>query len=96
MAGQLARSGTSAGANYAEARAAESRRDFIHKLKLVLKELRESLFWLRLSKRLNLAKENQLDVAIDECDELIAILVRSISTARKNQKNNECRTRNNE
>jgi four helix bundle protein len=89
LAGQLARSGTSAGANYAEARAAESRRDFIHKLKLVLKELRESLFWLRLSKRLKLGEENLLNGAMDECNELIGIFVRSIATSRKSQKNNE-------
>lgn len=85
MASQLARCGTSAGANYAEARAAESRRDFIHKLKLVLKELRETLFWLRLCGRLNLALASDLDEAIEECNELIAILVKSIETARNRQ-----------
>lgn len=89
IAGQLVRSGTSPAANYAEARDAESRRDFVHKLKLVLKELRESLFWLRLSKRLNLAPANELNQTIAECDELIAILVRSIATARKNLQNNK-------
>ena len=49
IAGQLIRSATSAGANYEEACGAESRQDFIHKLQIVLKELRESLFWLRVS-----------------------------------------------
>jgi four helix bundle protein len=85
LASQLARSGTSAGANYAEARAAESRRDFIHKLKLVLKELREALFWLRLCRRLKLTLASHLDEAIEECNELIAILVKSIETARNKQ-----------
>lgn len=84
IASQLVRSGTAPAANYAEARDAESRRDFIHKLKLVLKELRESLFWLRLAKKLSLARVNELDQTIAECHELIAILVRSIATARKN------------
>lgn len=87
IAGQLVRSGTSPAANYAEAQAAESRRDFIHKLKLVLKELRESHAWLRLSKRLGLAKQNQLDEALDECNQLIAIFVRSIATAKKRKEN---------
>jgi len=48
IGGQLTRSGTSAGANYEKACGAESRADFIHKLHLVLKELRESSYWLRL------------------------------------------------
>ena len=48
---QLDRSATSSGANYQEARAAESRADFVHKMQLVLKELRESLYWLRLIER---------------------------------------------
>jgi len=51
IAGQLLRSSTSAGANYEEACGAESRPDFIHKLQIVLKELRETLYWLRLIKK---------------------------------------------
>jgi len=54
IAGQLIRSATSAGANYEEACGAESRQDFIHKLQIVLKELRESLFWIRVSVRADL------------------------------------------
>ncbi len=56
IAGQLMRSGTSPGSNYEEACGAESRADFIHKLGIVLKELKESRFWLRLILRSNLMK----------------------------------------
>ena len=87
LANQLIRSGTSPAANYAEAQAAESRRDFIHKLKLALKELRETLVWLRLATHMELNTTNQLDAAESECDELIAIFVRSIETAKLNSRN---------
>ena len=56
LAGQLLRSGTSAGANYEEARGAESRADFIHKLGIAWKETRESLYWLKLIHRSALIK----------------------------------------
>ena len=79
---QLVRSGTAPAANYAEAQAAESRRDFIHKLKISLKELRESLVWLRLARRIDLNAGRSLENALKECDELIAIFVKSIETAR--------------
>lgn len=79
---QLIRSGTAPAANYAEAQAAESRRDFIHKLKISLKELRESLVWLRLAQRMELNAGRRLEYALKECDELIAIFVKSIDTAR--------------
>ena len=51
IGGQLVHAGTSGGANYEEACGAESRADFVHKLQIVLKELRESLYWLRLIKK---------------------------------------------
>jgi four helix bundle protein len=70
---QLVRSGTAPAANYAEAQAAESRRDFIHKLKISLKGLRESLVWLRLAKRMDSNTGRHLNGALQECDELIAI-----------------------
>ena len=54
VSNQLIRSATAPAANYAEAQAAESRRDFVHKLKLVLKELRESLVWLRFLQKMKL------------------------------------------
>jgi len=84
VANQLIRSGTAPAANYAEAQAAESRRDFIHKMKLSLKELRESLVWLRLAQRMSLNAPGQLDATAAECDELIAVFFKSIETTRKN------------
>ena len=79
---QLIRCGTSPSANYAEARGSESRRDFVHKLKLCLKELRESLAWLRLVAVLDLRPPAQLEVVIGEANELISIMVVSVRTAK--------------
>ena len=68
VAGQLIRSGTSPAPNYGEARSAESRKDFIHKMKISLKELRETMIWLKIiSRRLMVAGE-VVDAAISECD----------------------------
>ena len=84
IANQLVRSGTSPAANYAEAQGAESRRDFIHKMKLVLKELRESYIWLLIIKRKSLMKpDGLLAQVLSESNELISIFVVSIATAQK-------------
>jgi four helix bundle protein len=86
IAAQLVRSGTSVAANYSEAQSAESRRDFIHKMKIVLKELRETLLWLKIVQRKRLAKHNEgAGSLITECDELISIFVASIKTAERNK-----------
>lgn len=77
---QLTRSGTSPFANYGEAQAAESRQDFIHKLKVCLKELRETQAWLRFVERMNFCPED-IGAVRRECDELVAILVTSLRTA---------------
>jgi len=83
---QLLRSGTSPALNYGEAQSAESRKDFIHKMKIILKELRESLISFYLTKRKPLIKNISLvDTGIQECKELVAIFVKSISTAVKNE-----------
>jgi four helix bundle protein len=82
--GQLLRSGTSPAANYAEARSAESRRDFVHRISICLKELRETHVWLELSRRLKLGKANDVEAALREADQLIAIFVASIKTAKRN------------
>jgi four helix bundle protein len=66
MAGQLFRSGTSAGANYEEACGAESRADFIHKLQIALKELRESHYWLRLLLKSDAIQNFNIDSLIEE------------------------------
>ena len=81
IAGQLVRSGTSPAPNYGEAQSAESRKDFIHKMKVALKELRETLIWLRIIERKPLCDPNELTEVIKECDELIAIFVTSVKTA---------------
>jgi four helix bundle protein len=84
IAGQLIRSGTSALPNHGEAQSAESQSDFIHKIKVSLKELRESIRWLRLIRRVPLVKDfAEVDTLIRETDELIRIFVKSIDTARK-------------
>lgn len=85
IAGQLVRSGTAPALLYGEAQSAESRNDFIHKLKILLKELRETLIALKIIKRLPLTKTTELvDKAMIECNELISIFVKSIETAKKN------------
>ena len=81
IAGQLARSGTSPAPNYGEARSAESRRDFIHKIKIALKELRETMIWLKIISRKRLGDCREVPAAIAECNELIAIFVSSTKTA---------------
>ena len=82
IAGQLLRSGTSPLPNHGEAQAAESRADFIHKLGICHKELRESRRWLRLIKRVPLIRPaSKLDPLIEETVELIKIFWASIRTA---------------
>lgn len=85
IAGQLVRSGTSPAPNYGEAQGAESRSDFIHKMKLSLKELRETRVWLLIIIKADLITPvSKLAPLIKENDELISIFVASISTARQN------------
>ena len=84
VAGQLLRSGTSALPNHGEAQAGESRADFIHKMKVCLKELRESLRWLKLVQRVPLVKPpDKINPLLGETDELIRIFVKSIQTAQE-------------
>lgn len=85
IAGQLVRCGTSPAPNYSEACAAESRRDFIHKMKICLKELRETLTRLTIIQRKPVIEPAaKLDPILSECNELIAIFVSSIDTAKAN------------
>jgi four helix bundle protein len=85
VAGQILRSGTSPFPNHGEAESAESREDFIHKLKICLKELRETRRWARLIQRKVWAKdETTLLFVLSESDELIRIFMSSIKTARQN------------
>src|SRR6476661_8529072 len=84
IAGQLVRCGTSPAPHYAEARAAESRADFVHKLGIALKELRESHVWLKLAIRCKLLSDSRLSSLCDECGQLVSILAKSIVTAKQN------------
>ena len=87
IAGQLIRCGTSPAPNYGEAQGAESRADFIHKMKVCLKELRETRVWLLMIVRTMLIKPvSKLDSLIQESNELISIFVTSIRTAKKAKK----------
>lgn len=85
--GQLLRCGTSPAPNYGEAQSAESRLDFIRKIKIVLKELRETKVWLLMIVRAQLiAPEEKLKPVIEENDELIAIFVKSEQTVKGKKK----------
>jgi len=86
VASQLVRSGTSPGPNYEEGCAAESRADFAHKLSIVLKELRESRYWLRLVVRAKLLSDQKMNGLIDESDQLCRIIGKSVATAKNRSK----------
>jgi len=87
LSGQLIRSGTSPAPNYGEAQDAESRSDFIQKVKIILKELRETRVWLLMIAKAKLIRSvSKVQPLIDECDELISIFVKSAQTARRNRK----------
>jgi len=82
IAGQLVRCGTSPVPNYEEGRAAESRADFVHKLKIVLKELRESRSWVRLIILTELLPGARLADLLDEAEQLCKIFGQSTVTAK--------------
>ena len=86
VGGQLVRCGTSAPPNYDESGASESRDDFIHKLSVALKELRESRGWLRFIAKAGLLHEKDLVTLIDESEQLCRILGKSVITARAKTK----------
>jgi four helix bundle protein len=84
---QLFRAGSSSGANFEESHSAESTKDFIHKRGVVLKELRESLFWIKLISKSSLipTDDQKLNFLIQENNELINIIAKSLATTKKNQ-----------
>ena len=84
VAGQLVRCGTSPSPNYAEAGGAESRRDFVHKLSICLKELRETHCWLLLVVKAELLPGQRLTEVVDECIQLTNIIAKSIVTTKTN------------
>ena len=83
LGGQLLRSGTSAGANYEEGCGAQSRADFVHKLHIVFKELRESLFWLKVIRKSELFTDDGIEWLIRETNELSNIIAKSLITAKR-------------
>ncbi len=86
LSGQLIRSGLSVSLNYGEAQSAESSKDFIHKLKIILKELRETHINLKITMRSKShTNEDQIQKAINECNELISIFVKSVKTVQEKQ-----------
>lgn len=88
LSGQLLRSSISPALNYGEAQAGESRNDFIHKMRIVLKELRESLNCLRIIQQAGVHPHPSSVVqAEQECNELVAIFVTSLKTADMNRNN---------
>ena len=86
LVSQLSRSGTSPALNYGEAQSAESGKDFIHKLRIILKELRETHICLKIVERARIHHDQeQLNGLLKECHELISIFVKSIETSKKKQ-----------
>ena len=86
IAGQLLRCGTSPYGNHGEVEAAESRRDFVHKLKICLKELKETRRWLRLIATSSMLPETKMCPILNETEELVRIFFSSIRTAERNTK----------
>jgi len=81
LGGQILRSGTSPALNYGEAQGAESREDFVHKMKICLKELRETLVCLKIIAKRNWFSEKKLTPLIAENNELVSMFVTSVKTA---------------
>lgn len=84
LAGQLVRSGTAPALNYAEAVAAESKADFIHKMSITLKEVRETRVCLRILEQREYAVKPMISSLLEECEQLLFILSKSVKTAKAN------------
>ena len=89
LSGQLVRCGTAPALHYGEAQSAESRKDFIHKMKIALKEMRESLICLKIIERKRYLRDQSIENSISELNELISIFVKSIETAKRNLKDKQ-------
>jgi four helix bundle protein len=87
VAGQIMRSGTSPAPNYGEARGAESHADFVHKVRIVLKELNETSIWLRIIDRSNMLRKSLIIDIIGENKELCRIFASTLATARRRTNN---------
>ncbi|MDX1439988.1 MAG: four helix bundle protein [Rubricoccaceae bacterium] len=84
LADQFLRSATSIGANIQEAKAGESRRDFVHKYGIALKEARETLYWVKLFDAAEFVESERLDEFIKEADEIVAVLTTIVRRIREN------------
>ena len=84
LAGQMIRSSTSPALNYGEAQAAESQKDFVHKIQIVLKELRETKVCLKIIHRKSYFNDDEILPVLKENDELLAIFAKSVKTAKSN------------
>jgi four helix bundle protein len=80
---QLLKSGTSIGANSEEGAGAQSKKDFVAKFSIALKEARETRYWLRLIRDSKLVDESNSNLLIEDCDELIRILTAILKSSRK-------------
>jgi four helix bundle protein len=89
IADQLIRSGSSVGANVYEAQSAQSTADFISKMEIALKEIRETHYWLAVIKETKLLEDVVLMAVDAECEELTAILAKTVLTAKKNRTESE-------
>ena len=87
IADQLLTCGLSVGANYEGAQAAESHDDFVHKLQIALKELRESGYWLKVVSRSNLLPQNRLAPLLDESGQLVRMLSKAVARAKGKARN---------
>lgn len=87
IANQIIRSGCSIGANCAEAQHAISSKDFIHSLNIALKEARETYYWLEVIKQSKLIIRQQVNPELDECGQIVAILVSSVKSLKKKANN---------
>jgi len=83
VANQILRSGTAGAPNYAEARGAESRADFVHKMRIVQKELNETAVWIRIISKSSLISQNLIVDILAENKELCRIATASVNTARR-------------
>lgn len=86
LASQLTRSGTSPALNYGEAQGAESRNDFVHKMKICLKELRETQICLKIIQRKPMVESKEVDNILQECNQLVAIFTSSVKKASSGDK----------
>jgi four helix bundle protein len=82
IGGQVIRSVSSVGANYEEACTAQSRADFIHKMQIALKEIREPVYWVKLATRLDLPAKSGWPQVVQEGNELLLILAKSVATSK--------------